>query len=81
VLECGAVGLLGGCAGLALGAMLGWQFVAISLRLVTGWRIPFSLPANAAVLTVVIATVASAVAGYVPARAAAGIQAIQRSAD
>jgi putative ABC transport system permease protein len=81
VLECAAVGLLGGCAGLALGAMLGWQFVDISLRLVTGWRIPFSLPANAAVLTLVIATIASAVAGYVPARAAAGIQAIQRSAD
>src|SRR5262249_21337752 len=81
VLECGAVGLLGGCAGLALGAMLGWQFVDISLRLVTGWRIPFSLPANAVVLTVLIATVASAIAGYVPARAAARIQAIQRSAD
>ena len=81
VLECAAVGLLGGCAGLALGAMLGWQFVHVSLRLVTGWRIPFSLPANAVVLTLVIAAVASAAAGYVPARAAARIRAIQHSAD
>jgi putative ABC transport system permease protein len=81
VLECGAVGLLGGCAALALGTMLGWQFVDVSLRLVTGWRMPFSLSAGAAALTLVIAAVASAVAGYVPARAAAGIQAIQRSAD
>ncbi len=81
MLECAAVGLLGGCAGLALGGMLGWQFVDVSLRLVTGWRIPFTLPAGAAALTLVIATVASALAGYVPARAAARIQVIQRSLD
>ncbi len=81
VLECAAVGLLGGCAGLVLGAMLGWQFVHVMLGLITGWRIPFSLPAGTAALTLVAAAVASAAAGYVPAREAARIQAIQRSAD
>jgi putative ABC transport system permease protein len=81
LLECGMLGALGGLCGLALGAMLGAQFVWISLRLITGWRIPFELPVLPSLATVALATFVSAAAGYVPARAAARIEARQRSVD
>src|SRR5262249_29768931 len=41
LLECGALGALGGLFGLALGGMLCFQFVVVTMRLLTGWRLPF----------------------------------------
>ena len=70
LVECAALGAIGGVWGVLVGGMLGVQFVVVSLHLITGWRIPFVAPAGAAVLSVVCATVVSTVAGYVPARAA-----------
>jgi putative ABC transport system permease protein len=67
VLECAMLGALGSVAGLVLGAMLGAQFVGISLRFVTGWRIPFFAPWTAGSAAILTAAVVSAVAGYVPA--------------
>jgi putative ABC transport system permease protein len=81
VLECSVLGALGGALGAVLGAMLGAQFVGISLRWVTGWRIPFELPLAPVLASVALAALLSALAGYVPARAAARLDARQRSLD
>jgi putative ABC transport system permease protein len=71
MLECAGLGALGGAAGLALGTMLSAQFVDVALRLITGWRIPFRLHLGVPIVTVLFATAIAAVAGWVPARAAA----------
>lgn len=81
LIECAALGALGGVWGAVVGGMLGFQFVTVSLHLVTGWRIPFIVPVGAAIASIVVATFTSAAAGYVPARAAARLQAKQRSLD
>ena len=81
LLECGALGALGGVCGVALGVMLGAQFVGVLLPLVTGWRIPFTLPVGPLVASVASAALVSALAGYVPARTAARLEARQRSLD
>lgn len=70
LIECAALGAVGGAWGVLVGGMLGAQFVLVSLHLITGWRIPFLVPIGAALLSVVCATLVSAAAGYVPARAA-----------
>jgi len=56
--------------GVLVGGMLGFQFVVVSLHLITGWRIPFVVPMGVAMLIVVCATLVSTAAGYVPARTA-----------
>ena len=81
VLECGALGALGGVLGVALGLVLGAQIVLVSLRLVTGWRMAFHVPWGQVALGVIAATFVSAVAGYVPARTAARLRISQRSMD
>jgi len=70
VFECGALGALGGILGVALGLVLGAQIVLVSLRLVTGWSMALHIPWDQLLAGVVAATVVSALAGYVPARAA-----------
>jgi len=55
--------------------------VTVALRLVTGWRIPFTLSAAPLVVGVAIAALVSALAGWVPARAAARVTAWQASVD
>jgi putative ABC transport system permease protein len=81
ILECGAIGALGGVAGALLGALLGAQALGVGLRLATGWRMPFEVPVGPILSSVVIALFVSAVAGYVPARAAARMTARQQSLD
>jgi len=80
VIECAALGAIGGVWGVVVGGMLGFQFVAVSLHLITGWRIEFILPVAAATVSVVCATLVSAAAGYVPARAA-GRLLLRQAAD
>jgi putative ABC transport system permease protein len=81
LLECAALGALGGLAGIAIGTAVGAQIVRIGLRLVTGWQLPFTLPVAPLVAAVAIATALSALAGWVPARAAARVATTQRSID
>jgi putative ABC transport system permease protein len=81
LLECGAIGTLGGLLGLALGAMLFTQFVAGTMRLLTGWRIPIVLPILPLLAGVVAAGVIAAAAGWVPARLASRLDAKQESLD
>jgi len=81
LLECGAIGTLGGLLGLALGAMLFTQFVVGTMRLLTGWRIPVVLPVLPLLAGVVAAGVIAAAAGWVPARLAARLDAKQESLD
>jgi putative ABC transport system permease protein len=81
VLECGALGALGGVLGVVLGLILGAQIVLVSLRLVTGWSMAFHVPWAQLGVAVLIATVVSALAGYIPARAAARFGVGQRSLD
>jgi putative ABC transport system permease protein len=75
VAECAALGALGGLGGIALGTMLGAEIVTIGFRLVNGLRMPFTTSLGTLAGGVVIATAVSAVAGWVPARAAARIEA------
>jgi putative ABC transport system permease protein len=81
VLECGAIGTLGGCVGLVLGAMLFVQFVDGTMRLLTGWRIPVVLPLPPLLAGVAAAGLIAAVAGWVPARLAVRLDSRQRSLD
>ena len=46
----------------------------VSLRLATGWRIPFIVPPAPLAAAVLLAAAVSALAGYVPARAAARLE-------
>lgn len=81
VLECAALGALGGLGGVVIGGMLGAQFIHVSLALITGWRMPFAAPSAPIVTTLVLAVVMSAVAGYLPARAAARLTMRHQSLD
>jgi putative ABC transport system permease protein len=81
LLECGALGAFGALFGLGLGAMLFAQFIGVSMRLLTGWRIPFALPLGPLVAGVLCTALISAAAGYVPARVAARLEARQQSPD
>jgi putative ABC transport system permease protein len=81
LLECGALGLLGGLLGVAFGLLFGAQIVLVSLRLVTGWRMPFVVPVWPLVFAVVMATAVSVAAGWWPARQAANLRLGQRSVD
>lgn len=81
VLECGTLGVLGGLLGLALGSMLSAQFVLVSMRLLTGWRLPFHLPVLPLCGAVLGAGLISAIAGWVPARAAARLDTSHHSLD
>jgi putative ABC transport system permease protein len=81
VLECGALGLVGGLFGLALGSMLSEQFVTVSMRRLTGWRLPFDLPLAFLLTGVGGAVLVSAAAGWLPARVASRVQTYQHSFD
>jgi putative ABC transport system permease protein len=70
VLECATLGALGGAIGVLLGLMLSDQFVEVALRLITGWRIPFSLHFGVPIITILAATAVATIAGWIPARAA-----------
>lgn len=67
--------------GVVVGVILSAQIVLVALRLVTGWSMQFVVPILPLVLAVVAATCVSAMAGYVPARAAVGLRLGQRSMD
>ena len=54
--------------------MLSAEVVTVALRLVTGWRLPFTLSVGPLLGGVAAAALVSAVAGWVPARAAAEIE-------
>ncbi len=81
LLECGALGAIGGASGVALGVMQGAQMMHVSLRLATGWRIPFIVPPAPLAAAVLLAAAVSALAGYVPAIAAARLERGIRSVD
>jgi putative ABC transport system permease protein len=81
LVECAALGAIGGTWGAIVGGMLGVQFVVVSLHLITGWRIPFVAPVGAAVVSVVCATLVSTAAGYVPARTAGRLLLRQPASD
>jgi putative ABC transport system permease protein len=81
IVECGALGALGGMLGVGLGLVFGSQIVLVSLRLVTGWRMPFVVPVAHLVVAIVIASLVSAAAGLLPARRAADLAVLQRSVD
>jgi putative ABC transport system permease protein len=81
LLECGALGVLGGLSGFLLGAAIGANFVLVMLPMVTGLRVPLVLALAPPLAGVLFAGTVSALAGYVPARAAARIEAAQRSVD
>jgi ABC-type antimicrobial peptide transport system permease subunit len=81
LLECAALGTLGGLSGVALGAMQGAQMMQVSLRLATGWRIPLIVPPLPLVAAVLLAALVSALAGYAPARTAARLDRGMKSLD
>jgi putative ABC transport system permease protein len=81
LVECGVLGAIGALSGVAIGAMVSAQIVTVALRLVTGWRVPFTLSLGPLLAGVTAAALVSALAGWVPARAAARVMAWQQSVD
>jgi ABC-type antimicrobial peptide transport system permease subunit len=81
MIECGALGAMGAMLGVVLGLVLGAQIVLIGLRLVTGWSMGIEIPWTELAAGIVTATLVSAFAGYVPARAAVQIDAPRGAAD
>jgi putative ABC transport system permease protein len=81
IAECGALGAIGGVLGVGLGVVFGSQIVLVSLRLVTGWRMPFVVPVWSLVVAILVAAIVSALAGIYPARKAADLSVGQRSLD
>ena len=75
VIECGLLGMLGSLAGVALGTMLGALIVTVALRLITGLPLPFATATGPLATGVAVAVLVSAAAGWVPARAAAHVDA------
>jgi len=72
VMECGALGLLGGLVGAGLGTVLGVQMVRYSLRAFVGWSLPYVSPGAPLLLALLASTVIfSMLAGWVPARVGA----------
>ena len=72
--ECALLGTIGGVGGVMVGTTIGAQIVLVALHLVTGLRIPFRTAASPLVAGVIAAAVVSALAGWVPARAAAQVE-------
>jgi putative ABC transport system permease protein len=68
LVECGILGILGGLLGVAIGVLLAGQLTTWTLRLLTGWRIPLVVPGGVLAGAVVLSTVISALAGWIPAR-------------
>jgi putative ABC transport system permease protein len=81
MIECGALGAMGSVLGVVLGLILGSQIVLIGLRLVTGWSMGIEVPWGDLVVGVVTATAVSAIAGYIPARAAVQLDAPRGAVD
>jgi putative ABC transport system permease protein len=82
VMECGALGLLGGLVGAALGTLLGVQMVRYSLRAFVGWSLPYVSPGAPLLLAMLASTViCSALAGWVPARVGARLAAAAGRVD
>jgi putative ABC transport system permease protein len=72
VMECGALGLLGGLVGVGLGTLLGIQMVRYSLRAFVGWSLPYVSPGTPLLLSLVMSSVVfSVIAGWIPARTGA----------
>lgn len=81
LLECAILGLVGGLLGVVIGIVFGADFCVWTLRRLAGWRIPMQVPHGQLAAGVVAAALVSAVAGYVPARAATRLYAGTRSID
>jgi putative ABC transport system permease protein len=69
VMECGALGLVGGLVGTGLGTVLGVQMVRYSLRAFVGWSLPYVSPGTPLLLGLLVSSVTfSVLAGWFPAR-------------
>jgi len=80
-LESGALGLLGGLCGVAIGGMLGAQALVVVVLRLTGWRIPLEWPVAAFAAGIVLAALLSTVAGAVPSRLAGRAAIVRPSLD
>jgi putative ABC transport system permease protein len=71
VLESTFVGIVGGVAGIAVGAAIGYVMLRRILPVQAGWYLPYQLPVASMCTFLLIALPISALAGFFPARAAA----------
>jgi putative ABC transport system permease protein len=71
VLESMFVGVVGGVAGIAVGAAIGYVMLRRIITVQIGWYLPYQLPVSSMLLFLLIALPISALAGFFPAREAA----------
>jgi putative ABC transport system permease protein len=81
VLEAAGLGVIGAVCGLAGGALIEWLAVNRILPADAGWTFPMRFPWAIAATTAVLGVATSALAGLVPARAAAGFALREAMAD
>jgi putative ABC transport system permease protein len=74
VIEAALIGVLGASTGLVLGLALGYVLLNHINIVQTGWYFPYRLSARSVVELVLCTVPASALAGFYPARAAAGMR-------
>ena len=74
LIECGLLGLLGGLLGLLVSLVLGVQATGWTVPVLSGWRIPLRVPVEQLLGAVVVATLMSAAAGWIPARLATRVR-------
>lgn len=81
VLEAAGLGVIGAACGLFGGALVEWLALRRVLPADTGWVLPMDYPWTVAALTAVLGVAVSALAGLVPAGAAARLPLVESMAD
>ena len=72
VLEAGWMGVLGGLLGLFGGSIMSYHHVVYNTKVLTGWTFQFYYPYDVAVFSVIASVILCLIAGYGPAKQAAG---------
>jgi putative ABC transport system permease protein len=71
VLEAVWMGLIGGVMGLCAGSIMAYHHVVYNTKLLTGWTFQFYYPYGVAALSILVAVILCALAGWGPAKQAA----------
>ena len=72
MVEAAAMGLLGGFLGLIAGSIMSYHHVVYNTKVLTGWTFEFYYPYDVALLSVLVTVILCIMAGYGPAKQAAG---------
>ena len=73
VMEAGWMGLMGGVLGLLAGTIMSYHHVVYNTKVLTGWTFQFYYPYGVALFSLLASVVLCLIAGYWPAKQAAGV--------